>query len=82
MELAAVTCALVCFEIRRKCLLELQSDSLAHHANGINRINEGLSVCFPIDEGGEDLSRAARESAGWEKANFEANSEKLRRIVD
>jgi len=43
---------------------------------------EQFEATFPIDEGGEDLSRVARESAGWEKANFEANSEKFRRIVD
>ena len=43
---------------------------------------EQFEATFPIDEGGEDLSRIARESTGWEKANFEAKAEKLRRVVD
>lgn len=43
---------------------------------------ELFEAAFPVDENGEDLSRAAQESSDWEKINFEANAEKLRRTVD
>ena len=36
-----------------------------------------FAAAFPEDEAGEDLSRAARESADWEKSQFEPRAKKL-----
>ncbi len=46
------------------------------------RAMDQFEAQFPVDEEGEDLSHHARESAAWEKSNFEARVEKLRRMVD
>lgn len=37
---------------------------------------------FPVDEGGEDLSLAAKESADWEKSNFDSRVASMRRLFD
>ena len=38
---------------------------------------ENFASCFPVDDDGEDLSQAARESADWEKSQFAARAQKL-----
>jgi hypothetical protein len=38
---------------------------------------ENFAAAFPENECGEDLSRAARESADWEKSQFEPRAKKL-----
>ncbi len=38
---------------------------------------ENFAATFPVDEDGEDLSQAARDSADWEKLQFEARGKKL-----
>jgi len=70
------------FIVRNGILQDLDSTEDPQETQRILQAMEQFEATFPIDEGGEDLSRVARESAGWEKANFEANSEKFRRIVD
>ena len=37
---------------------------------------------FAEDEAGEDLSRCARESAGWEKATFVDHAKKIGSLFD
>jgi hypothetical protein len=36
-----------------------------------------FAASFPASEDGEDLSQAARESADWEKSQFEERAKKL-----
>ena len=38
---------------------------------------EKFAATFPESEDGEDLSQAARESADWEKSQFDARAKKL-----
>ncbi len=68
--------------VRNGILQDLDSTEDPHETRRTLQAMEQFEATFPIDEGGEDLSRAARESASWEKANFEADAEMLRRIVD
>ena len=38
---------------------------------------EKFAATFPENEEGEDLSQAARDSADWEKSQFDARAKKL-----
>ena len=38
---------------------------------------ETFAAAFPEDQDGEDLSQAARDSADWEKSQFDARVKKL-----
>ena len=38
---------------------------------------ESFASAFPEDQNGEDFSQAARESAGWEKSQFDSRDKKL-----
>jgi|GEM_PF-1422279 len=42
---------------------------------------ESFAAAFPEDKDGEDLSQAARESAEWEKSQFDARAKKARAPV-
>jgi len=68
--------------VRNGVSQDLDSTEYPQETQRILQAMEHFESTFPVDEGGEDLSRFARESADWEKANFEAHAEKLRRIVD
>lgn len=68
--------------VRKGIFQDLDSTEDPQETQRILQAMEQFEATFPVDEGGDDLSQAARESADWEKSNFEANAEKLRRIVD
>lgn len=68
--------------VRNGVFNDLDSTEDSQETHRFLQAMEQFEATFPVDEGGDDLSRAARDSADWEKANFEANAEKLRRIVD
>ncbi|MEQ1829174.1 MAG: hypothetical protein ABL921_24640 [Pirellula sp.] len=68
--------------VRNGVFQDLNSTEDPQETHRILQAMEQFEASFPVDEGGDDLSQAARESTSWEKANFEANAEKLRRIVD
>lgn len=38
---------------------------------------ESFAAAYPEDQDGEDLSQAARESADWEKSQFDARANRL-----
>ena len=38
---------------------------------------DAFAATFPVNKDGEDLSQAARESAEWEKSQFEGRAKKL-----
>lgn len=43
-DVAPITCLLVELEVFGECLLEHQSDTLAHHANRVDGVDEGLNL--------------------------------------